>query len=211
MNKKILIAEDDEVSRRVLEHTLTGWGYEVVITRNGAEAWSALTSAGDIPKISILDWMMPEMDGAEICRRVRAMKQTAPLYIIMLTAKGSKADIINGLEAGANDYLTKPFDRAELRARLGVGEMVVEMQEALAERVKELEAALAKIKQLQEILPICSFCRRVRDDQDYWQSVETYISEHTDTKFSHGVCPHCYDSVYKPELEELQKLLKSHE
>jgi DNA-binding response OmpR family regulator len=204
MRNKILIAEDDEISRRLLEHTLSRWGYEITVTKDGTEAWSAFT-AEDSPNIAILDWMMPGIDGVEICRRVREMPRVTSPYIILLTAKGSKEDIVTGLEAGANDYITKPFDRSELRARVQVAETVVNLQEALTERVKDLEEALAQVKVLQGILPICSYCKNIRDDQNYWQSVENYISEHSETRFSHGICPPCYESLVEPQLEQMRR------
>jgi CheY-like chemotaxis protein len=198
---KILIAEDERVSRRLLELTLTGWGHEVTVTEQGEEAWAILEQE-DHPSLVILDWMMPGMDGIEICRRVRQRKNSSHTYIILLTAKSSKANIVEGLIAGANDYVTKPFDRHELRARIHVGETVLDLQQKLAGRVIELEEALGQVRVLQGILPICSYCKHVRDDKDYWQSVECYISEHSEAKFSHGICPQCYESVIKPQLEE---------
>lgn len=191
---KILIAEDDLVSRRVLTATLEKFGYEVVVAADGAEAWSALQGA-DPPKLAILDWMMPEIDGVEICRRVRASPTATPPYLILLTAKSGKEDVVTGLDAGANDYLTKPFNRAELRARVKVGAQVLELQRNLAERVQELESALAQVNQLQGLLPICSYCKKIRDEQNYWQRVDSYLTEHTDVVFSHGICPDCYERV----------------
>lgn len=201
---RILIAEDDDVSCRVLQLTLTAAGHDVVITKNGAEALSVLENE-NAPQLAILDWMMPDIDGVEVCRRVRLLSSATPAYLILLTAKTNKANIVEGLEAGANDYITKPFDRQELRARVRVGETVVNLQQSLAARVEELEIVLSKVKQLQGILPICSYCKHIRDDQNYWQQVDTYISEHTDTQFSHSVCPDCYESVVKPQLERRNK------
>lgn len=200
---RILIAEDDRMSCRLLERTLTGWGHEVVLTHDGAQAWAALQEK-DAPQLAILDWMMPGMDGVEVCRRVRQRQNATSAYIILLTAKGRKADIVEGLIAGANDYVTKPFDRAELQARVQVGVIVVELQQKLAERVIELEEALAHVKLLQGILPMCSYCKHVRDDHNYWQSVECYIGEHSEAKFSHSICPGCYETVVKPQLEEMK-------
>jgi sigma-B regulation protein RsbU (phosphoserine phosphatase) len=197
---KILIAEDERVSRRLLELTLTHWGHEVIVTEHGEEAWAVLQRE-DAPSLAILDWMMPGMDGLEICRRVRERKDSSLTYILLLTAKSSKANIVEGLIAGANDYVTKPFDRDELRARVRVGETVVDLQQKLAGRVMELEEALGQVRVLQGILPICSYCKNVRDDKDYWQSVDCYISEHSETKFSHGICPTCFETVVKPQIE----------
>jgi len=201
---KILIAEDDAVSRRILERTLLKWGYEVTVTLDGLAALAGLQAA-DAPSLAILDIMMPEMDGLEICRQVRQMSATVPPYLILLTAMSSKEDVVNGIRAGANDYLTKPFHRDELRVRLGVGVQMLELQRSLTERVKELEAALSQVKQLQGLLPICSYCKKIRDDQNYWQKVEDYLSEKTAVQFSHGICPACYENVVREFTEWKQK------
>lgn len=197
---KVLVAEDDNVSRLMLEAALEKWGYNVVVVADGVEAWRVLQRE-DAPKLAILDWMMPGMDGLEICRKLREAPLTRPAYIILLTARDSRDDVVLGLLAGADDYVTKPFERKELRARVQVGERVVELQSALADRVRELEDALARVKQLQGLLPICSYCKKIRNDRNYWQQVEGYISEHSEAQFSHGICPECYDRFVKPELE----------
>ena len=202
---KVLIAEDDPVSRRVLAAMLDKFGYEVVVAADGAEAWNALQSA-DTPNLAILDWMMPEIDGIELCRRVRATPTATPPYLILLTAKSGKEDVVAGLDAGANDYLTKPFDRAELRARVQVGAQVLELQAKLAERIRELEDAFSQVKQLQGLLPICSYCKKIRDEQNYWQRVDSYISEHAEVVFSHGICPDCYTTVVQRQLDERSPL-----
>lgn len=201
---KILVADDDAVSRRMLEATLQKWGYAVIVARDGAEAWQSLRSE-DPPQLAILDWMMPEMDGLEVCRKARTDHRTPPTYIILLTARGSRADVVTGLRAGADDYITKPFDRAELRARMGVGARVVELQRSLASRVHELEEALARVKLLQGLLPICSYCKKIRDDRNYWQQVEAFITDHSEAQFSHSICPDCYEKIVKPELEKFPK------
>ncbi len=135
---RALIAEDDPVSRTLLERVLSSWGYEVVVTCNGEEAWGQL-QLDEAPSIVILDWMMPDLDGLEVCRRVRALELPAPPYIILLSAKDGKSDIIEGLNAGANDYLGKPFDRGELRARLEVGRRFVELNGELLKTQRSLE------------------------------------------------------------------------
>jgi len=199
---RILIAEDDLVSRKMLEATLSRWGYEVVVTCDGQNALQVLT-APDAPRVAILDWMMPSLDGVDVCRKVREGSVAQPPYIILLTAKGNKEDIVSGLEAGADDYVIKPFDREELRARLQAGLRIITLQNQLAARVRELEEAIARIRTLQGLLPICSYCKRVRNDGDYWQQVESYISDHSDARFSHGICPDCYESVVRPQLQSL--------
>ena len=201
---RVLIAEDDPISRRLLEATLERWGYEVVVTADGAEAWQALQRP-DPPPLAILDWMMPGLDGVEVCRRVRGAGSPTPPYLILLTAKGRREDTVAGLEAGADDYITKPFDREELRARVKVGARLTELQQSLAERVRALEEALTQIKALRGLLPICAYCKRIRDDKNYWQEVEGYISAHSDAQFSHGICPSCYERVVQPELDQLRR------
>jgi DNA-binding response OmpR family regulator len=201
---KVLIAEDDPVFRRLMETKLVKWGYETIVTNNGVSALEILEKE-DTPLLAILDWIMPEMDGAEVCQRIRKSSQLRPAYLILLTAKGRSIDIIEGLQAGADDYITKPFDEEELQARIKVGVRVVGLQKLLSDRVKELETSLKRIKQLQGLLPICSYCKKIRNDQNYWQKVETYISEHAEVKFTHGVCPECYQKIVEPELEKLKK------
>jgi len=196
---KVLIAEDDVVSRRMLQVFLLRWGYQVEMATDGAEAWRALEN-GDPPRLAIIDWMMPVIDGIEICRRVREAGRPLPAYIILLTARGGNEDIVRGLNAGADDYITKPFNREELRARVSVGVRILELQTALAVRVSELEGAMAGVKQLQGLLPICCYCKKIRDDQNYWQQVEGYISKHSEAQFSHGVCPDCFEKIVKPEI-----------
>jgi two-component system cell cycle response regulator len=127
---KILIADDDALARHLLEAFLVKWGYEVMAAAAGGEAWQLLQQP-DTPRLAILDWMMPEMDGVQICREIRRRKGQPYTYVLLLTAKGQKQDIVEGLEAGADDYLTKPFDPYELRARLRAGRRIVELQEQL--------------------------------------------------------------------------------
>jgi DNA-binding response OmpR family regulator len=197
---RILVAEDELVSRRILEVSLHRWGYEVTAVEDGARAWQVLQGE-DAPQVAILDWLMPGMDGIEICRQIR--KGPRPVYIILLTVRSGLEDKIHGLQSGADDYITKPFDREELRARVQVGLRVLELQSALAQRVKELEEALSRVKQLQGLLPICSYCKKIRNDRNYWQQVEGYISEHSGAQFSHGICPECYARYVRPELDRL--------
>ncbi|HMC66954.1 MAG TPA: response regulator [Gemmataceae bacterium] len=191
---KVLIADDDLISRRVLEATLSQWAYEVAVARDGREAWNILGGA-DAPPLAILDWAMPEADGPELCRRARANGQAQPTYLILLIPRREAGDIVAAFAAGADDFLVKPFDRGELQARLQVGRRIVELQRGLADRVRELEAALARVQQLQGLLPICAWCKRIRDDQNYWHQVETYLAKHSEVRFSHGICPDCEQNM----------------
>ena len=118
---------------------------------------------------------------------------------------GRKEDIVAGLEAGANDHITKPFDRDELKARVRVGQRVIELQSALADRVRELEEAMSHIRTLQGILPICMHCHRIRNDQESWERIESYIQEHSEAQFSHGLCPECLEKYYRQTDDEADK------
>ncbi|OFW65505.1 MAG: diguanylate cyclase response regulator, partial [Actinobacteria bacterium RBG_13_63_9] len=134
---RALVADDDTASRLLLEKVLTKWGYEVVTASGGEEAWKVLTS-DDSPDIAVLDWMMPELDGVEVCRRIRALELSSPPYLLLLTSRGEKQDIATGLESGASDYVQKPFDHDELRARLLVGRRFAELNRKLLETQGEL-------------------------------------------------------------------------
>jgi CheY-like chemotaxis protein len=199
---RALIAEDNSTTRLLLESTLTDWGYQVITTSNGVEAWQELQQERT-PELILLDWKMPCMDGIEVCRKLRQLPHARAAHVILVTARRDKDDIVAGLEAGADDYITKPFEPAELRARLQAGARIVELQKNLADRVRELESALAKVKQLHGLLPICAYCKKIRDDHNYWQQVEAYISSHSEAQFTHGICPDCHERVVKPELEAL--------
>lgn len=147
---KILVAEDNLFYRRMLQSLLGDWGYEVIAVDNGVDAFGLLAEEG-APRIAILDWMMPGMDGLEVCRRVRSLKQSGPTYLILLTVKEGKENIIAALRQGADDYITKPFHQDELHARLQVGRRIVDLQSALASRVRQLEESLSGAAKMQAI------------------------------------------------------------
>lgn len=193
---RILVAEDDPILRRLLEATLSKSGYEVVLAEDGGRAW-ALLQRDDAPRLAVLDWMMPEIDGLEVCRRARAAQGSdGYLYVILLTARGRKEDIVAGLEAGADDYLTKPFDPHELRSRVRVGERILDLEASLRMKVAELQSALSQVEQLQGLLPICMHCKKIRDENDSWQRLETYIQAHSEARFTHSVCQECVAAHY---------------
>jgi len=189
-SNRVLIAEDHFVSLHLLERNLVNWGFDVVTASNGEEALRIL-EAPDSPTIAIIDWMMPILDGVEVCARVRKQVARPYVYLVLLTAKSQQDEITHGLESGADDYVIKPFDPDELRARLKVAQRVVALERALAGKVTDLEKALSDVKMLKELLPICMYCKAVRDDSDYWHQIEEYIHKETGTDFTHGICPKC--------------------
>jgi len=193
---KMLIADDDPVSRRLLQASVEKWGYDATTVVDGTAAWEEMQQP-EPPQLLILDWLMPHVDGPELCRRARNTKALRTSYIILLTSRATKSDVVAGLESGADDYITKPFDPGELRARVHVGRRVIDLQNALAERLHHLEEAMARVNQLQGLLPICCYCKKVRDDKNYWHQVESYVARHVDVRFSHGVCPDCIERLRK--------------
>ncbi len=179
---KILIAEDDTIAEKVLRLTLQHFHHEVVSARNGVEAWE--TFDRDPVRVIISDWMMPGMDGLEFCNRVRGRAQTPYTYFILLTAAHTGPDDYNvAMDAGVDDFMTKPLDRDIIRTRLHVAQRILRYT--------------TEIHLLRDIIPICSYCQKVRSDGDYWERVDTYIKDRTGSRFSHGVCPDCLDEQVK--------------
>lgn len=188
---KVLVAEDDAVTLAGITGLLRNWNYETLSVNNGDSAWQLL-QAEESPLIVLTDLMMPGLKGDELCRLARKRLGHKPLHMILITATGLTMEKkVHGLASGADDYLAKPFDSRELLARLQVGERILSLQMELRKRVSELEAALAQVKQLQGLLPICVDCKRIRDDRKYWHKVEKYISDRTNATFTHGLCPEC--------------------
>ena len=195
---RILLAEDDRAQLSILQRTLQEWGYQVQAFSDGETAWSSIHE-GEAPALMILDWMLPGMDGLEICRRVRRRTIGRPAYVIMLTGRTNTDDIVRGLQAGADDYILKPFHKEEFRARVRNGERMITLQETLTARVAELEAAVEKVTQLQQLIPICSYCRKIRTDENYWLELEKYLARLSAVRFSHSICPSCYDDLEAAE------------
>jgi sigma-B regulation protein RsbU (phosphoserine phosphatase) len=175
---KILIAEDDPVSVKILQFTLEHYGHEVVAAADGEEAWQIFDR--EPVRVIVSDWMMPRLDGLELCQKVRSRPKTDYTYFILLTAINTGRDNLRkAMDAGIDDFLAKPLDREAVMMRLRVAERILEFT--------------MQIRQLKELIPICMYCKRVRDDQDYWQQVESYIHAHTGSNFSHGICPECFN------------------
>ena len=202
---RVLVADDDPTVRSVLSTRLEKWGFGVVTAEDGAQALDVL-QATDGPSIGLLDWMMPELSGPDVCRRISAGAHATGRYLILLTARGGAANVAQGLSSGADDFIVKPCDDRELRARLCVAARVVRLESQLHERVRQLEGALANVKQLEALLPICSYCHSVRQDDNYWQRLDHYVQRHGMT-FSHGICPSCFETHMEPQLERLKAVV----
>jgi phosphoserine phosphatase RsbU/P len=140
---------------------------------------------------------LPDMTGIDVCRAVRRQCLPHYTYIIIVTARDGKDDVAEALAAGADDFIRKPYVLQELIARVRSGQRVIELERTLASRIKDLEEALGRVNQLKRLLPICMFCKKIRDDQDYWKEIDSYLHEQTGTDFSHGICPQCMERHYK--------------
>jgi len=186
---KILAVEDDAVSRAVLRQALKRLGHETVEAADGESAWELLQH--EPVRVIVSDWMMPRSDGLDLCRRIRARVGADYLYFILLTSRdATQENQTAAADAGVDDFLTKPLDLTELWTRLRVAERILRYT--------------TQVRQLEEMLPICSYCKKIRDDQNYWQQLEGYISDRTGSDFSHSVCPDCYQRVVVPELNQLK-------
>lgn len=187
---RILIAEDDSTSRAILVELIEKFGHEVEAVDNGVDALAKL-QLPDGPKLAILDWMMPRMDGEEVCASIRRTSPDLEPYVIMLSIRDRKDDIIVGLESGADDYVCKPYDPEELRARIDGGIRMLDLQARLKARIAELTRAQNEITTLRSMIVLCCKCHKVRNEEAQWQMIEHYLREHADVKFSHGYCDEC--------------------
>ena len=185
---RILIVEDDFDARDMLEVMLGLDGHEVVAAVNGEQGWEKFR--GDHFSVVISDWLMPETDGLELCRRIRSSETTRYCYVILLTALQGKSNYLEAMRAGADDFVSKPYDPDELRTRLVVAERIVGLQH--------------RMKHLEGILPTCMYCKKIRDERGEWVHIEQYISQRTEALLSHGVCPVCYESMVKPDLDRIR-------
>ena len=174
----------------MLRQALRRLGHEVVEAEDGAAAWELLQKNDEV-RVVVSDWMMPNADGLDLCRRIRSRTEAEYVYFILLTSRDATQDNqTTAADAGVDDFLTKPLDLPELWTRLRVAERILRYTR--------------QVRQLEELLPICSYCKKIRDDQNYWQQIEGYISERTGSDFSHSVCPDCYTTVLLPELEQFK-------
>ena len=200
---EVLLVDDEPSTRAQVARALEKAGYDVLLARNGAEAieiWER-----ERPPLVITDWLMPELDGEALCRHIREARGERYTYVIMLTIKEEQPAVVAGLEAGADDYVKKPFDKHELLLRVKAGERVVHLEATLAEKITKLEDALGRVRTLEGILPTCAYCGRIRDDEGNWHELEAYIRKTTLAEFSHGYCPECAEKHVIPKLRRGQR------
>ena len=203
----ILIVDDTPANLRLLSQMLTGQGYRVRAVTSGARAIESVKASP--PDLILLDVMMPEMDGYQVCERLKADAETARIPIIFVSALDTAESKVRAFAYGGVDYVPKPFQPEEVLARvkthLALRNLQSQLERAnreLEHRVHELQRALDQVKTLSGLLPICANCKKVRDDQGYWHQVEVYIRDRSEAKFSHGLCPDCIRELYPDYLTD---------
>lgn len=174
---KVLIADDEPGIRGILRETVSGFGYDVEEAPDGGAAWRLLSRPNSAIRIAILDVRMPALDGFSLCRRIRAELSDPYVYIILLTALSQPSHFTEGMAAGADDFLTKPFQIEHLEARLGVARRILRLEE--------------EVRELSRLLPICMYCRRVQDEAGRWTPVELYLESRGVSEVTHGMCSDC--------------------
>ena len=236
---KILTVDDEYVSRKKLEMAVQSLGYETLTASHGIEGLNIWEH--EKPRIVITDWLMPGIDGIELCKKIREAEKGQYTYIIMLSIKKGMQSVIDGIDAGADDFISKPFQKEELAARIKAGERILRIESKLLtafndltgeikerkrteeelakqrdflmgtihelkkaketkkELISKLQDALSEVNQLSGLLPICSHCKKIRDDKGYWKNLEEYIANRSGAQFSHSVCPKCMEEHY-PEV-----------
>ncbi len=200
----ILFVDDDPATRAMMTRVLTDAGYEVLLASNGDEAIEIWEQ--ERPSMVVTDWLMPGTDGEALCRHIRAKAYGEHYtYVIMLTIKEQQEDVVAGLEAGADDYIKKPFDKYELVQRVRAGRRVIRLEAALAAKIVEMEEALGRVRTLEGILPTCSYCGKIRDENGEWHTLEEHIRTTTLAEFSHGYCPECAEKYVLPQLRKLEE------
>ena len=190
------IVEDDSSTRRLLENLTSLLGYKIESYADGSEAWDAFSATH--PQIVISDWKMPGMDGLELCRRLRERQSDTYTYFILVTAqRRSRSNMETALEAGVDDFLKKPIGSEEIWNRLRVAERILSFNR--------------QVKTLESLIPICAYCKKVRNDDDLWEQIEQYVNERTGADFTHSICPPCMDTHVRPQMEAYKRELAEKE
>jgi DNA-binding response OmpR family regulator len=192
--EKILIVEDEADYANMLQLRLTSVGYEVDALNDPLKAMDAVTS--NLPDLILLDVNMPNLSGFDLCRQLKSREKTRDIPVIFLTARMATDDVVEGFNAGGVDYVTKPVNSQALLARVRTHIELKKARDKQAELIEQLQDSLAQIKQLKGFIPICAHCKKIRNDEGFWQKVEVYIEKHSDATFSHGICPECIEKYY---------------
>lgn len=207
--QKILIVDDERFNLNILVDILKP-DYNIIVAKNGKQA--IVRAMSNLPDMILLDIVMPEMDGFEVCKNLKENEQTKDIPIIFISALGETQKKVKCFSLGGVDYITKPFRAGEVLARVKTHLALRMMQKQLEKKnaqlesqKRELERTLAEISTLRGILPICANCKKIRDDTGYWNQVEKYIVEHSDAKFSHGICPDCFRKLYPKQYKKLNE------
>ena len=191
---RVLLLEDHERTSEALRTLLERKAYRVTSANRVSDAMDIL-EAPDAPRLALLDWMLPDGTGLDVIRALRAAGDERYVYCIVVTSRDGEEDVAQALAAGADDFLRKPCGPVELLARLSHGARILTLQRQLEDRIAELETAAEERRQLERLLPICMYCKKVRDDTDYWQEIESYLHTRAGTDFSHGICPQCMENL----------------
>lgn len=186
---RVLIAEDDVFFRRLIKETLSP-DYEVESAADGKQAWEFLQKA-DRPALAVLDWVMPGFSGPQLCRKIRETPSLASMYLMILTARNSIADVISGLRAGADDYVTKPFNPEELRARVKIGVKLLALKSELDSCTLQLQQTTRREQLLESLVPVCPSCKKVLCNGEYWNNLESYVTQHVGHNSAVVPCPDC--------------------
>ena len=189
---KVHIVEDDKTTRRLLENVTSMLGYEVKAYEDGKQAWDAFEI--ERPQIVISDWMLPEMDGLELCRKLRESMKDSYTYFVLVTAqKRSRPNLERAIDAGVDDFLKKPIGSDEIWNRLRVAERILNFNK--------------QVQRLESLIPICCYCKKVRNDGDLWEQIEQYVNERTGADFTHSICPECMETKVRPQMEAYKQSL----
>jgi CheY-like chemotaxis protein len=194
---KLLIAEDDRMSSRLMQAVLKDLDLEILTAVDGQEALDAIED--ESPAMIMLDWMLPGVSGLEICQKVRQRNLAERPYIVMVTFRDKGDDVVAAFEAGADDYITKPIHPRQLLARVTGALRLVLREHALVHEQAALQTALASLRNMPPLVPICSCCRRVSDGEDNWLSADRYLSVRAGVQFTHGLCPTCAPRLMEPK------------
>ncbi len=199
---RVLVVDDDRVSLTIVRRAMEAESIEVLIAKDGLEAWNLVQGLATMPELAILDCEMPRMDGLTLCRRIKSWDRSASIYTVMLTSRNTTSDLALGLDAGADDYIKKPFDLDELRARIRAARRIVQLQLALRHQVRGLSAAVTRTLDASPMVSMCGSCRQVKSVRSGWQHLDSFLAERVGVQVTHLYCPSCSEQVLLETLPD---------